>query len=69
LSTALINVLGAELIRATIEVACEVLYGSDVGTHGRWRVVSPIEFLDHQLAKIRHYNLLGGGYSRSDDHR
>jgi hypothetical protein len=64
----LTNVIRAELIGPLVEVSCEILHCGQIGPQGRLRVVPTIEFLDHQLAKIGHNNLLVGGYSRSHHH-
>ena len=64
----LADVIGAELVRTAVEVSCELSYRAQLGTQSSLRVVSTLEFFEHQLAKIGHENLLDGGYSRSHDH-
>jgi hypothetical protein len=59
------NVIGAELVRATMEVSCKILHRNYIGAHCFPRVVSTFQFFDHQLAKIGNNNLLDGGYFRS----
>jgi hypothetical protein len=61
----LMNVIGAELVRATMEVSCKILHRNYIGAHCFPRVVSTFQFFDHQLAEIGNNNLLDGGYFRS----
>ena len=46
----LADVVGAELIRRTVEVGGEVFNRVDVGPHGVRRVVATLEFIQHPLA-------------------
>src|ERR1700733_2053816 len=61
----LTDMVGAELVRAAVEVSCEILHRRHIGAHSLPSVISTLQFFEHQLAKIGHNNLLDGGYSRS----
>jgi hypothetical protein len=48
----------AETIGRTVEVPREILYGVDVSTNGVLSVVATLEFVQHQLPKMGHSDLL-----------
>jgi hypothetical protein len=50
--------IGAELVRTAVEVSCELSDRTQIGTQGSVRVVSTLEFFEHQLSKIGHRDLL-----------
>src|SRR5450432_186259 len=41
-----------------MEILGELLHCMDVGAHGVWRIVTTLKFIQHQLAKMVHRNLL-----------
>jgi hypothetical protein len=47
-----------ELVRRAVKMLREPLDGLDVVLNGRRRVVAPLEFVQHGLAKMGHGNLL-----------
>ena len=66
------DVVRPELIRRAPKVFCEILDCVDVRPHGILRVVTTLEFIQHQLSKMGHRDLLprnfteevGSGLSR-----
>jgi hypothetical protein len=46
----LANLFGAELVRRTVEMARRVVDGTEVSARGTLRVITTLEFLQHQFA-------------------
>ena len=68
----LANMFWAEAIWRTVEVLREILHGVDISTDGVLSVVATLEFIQHQLPKSGHSNLLVTqtytGNNAGDDH-
>src|SRR5204863_8484280 len=64
----LANVVRSELVGRAVEVPRELVNGTEVCARCSRSVVATLEFLEHQLSKMGHNNLLNGGYSRSHHH-
>ena len=54
----LANMAWAKALRLTMEVLRKILHRVDVATDGAWGIVAPLEFIQHQLPKMGHGNLL-----------
>jgi hypothetical protein len=63
------DVVWSELVGRAVEITREISNGTKIGAGCAGRIISTLEFLEHQLSQIGHGNLLNGGYSRSKDRR
>jgi hypothetical protein len=49
---------GTKALWRAVEVLRKILHRMDVATDGTWGVVATLEFIQHQLPKMGHGNLL-----------
>ena len=54
----LADVIRPELVRRTVEVARKLVNGPEISVRGAGSVISTLEFLEHQLSKMGHRDLL-----------
>ena len=54
----LADVIRPELVRSAVEISREFVNGTQITARRAGRVVSTLEFLEHQLSKMGHRDLL-----------